>query len=128
MASFFVFMEFSPNSGERSGFFDTFEAQNAYMSTLLEGFLEYAQYELNFSPGTVEKYRESLGWFIRDIGDKVVGAYNVQDFMRLKRLMIKRGVGQCRIAAVVFATRSFLNYCRNFLGLAVMNPKQIRRM
>lgn len=96
------------------------------MSTLIEGFLEYARYELNFSPKTVIKYRESLGWFIRDIGDKDIGQLTVQDFVRLKRLMIERGVGQARIASVVFATRSLLGYCRTFLKLPTLNPKQIR--
>ncbi len=96
------------------------------MSTLVDGFLEYAQYELNFSPRTIFKYRESLGWFIRDIGDKEVTDLSVEDFVRLKRLMIERGVGQPRIASVVFAMRSFLNYCGSFLGLSTLNPKQIR--
>lgn len=96
------------------------------MSKLVEGFLEYAHYELNFSPRTVFKYQESLGWFIRDIGDKQVADLTPDDFVRLKRLMIERGVGQARICSVVFAVRSFLTYCRNFLGLRTLNPKQIR--
>jgi len=96
------------------------------MSALIDDFLEYAQYELNFSPKTVIKYRESLGWFVRDIGDKNVSEIDVQDFVRLKKMMMKRGVGQSRVASVVFATRSFVNYCRNFLKINTLDPKQIR--
>jgi integrase/recombinase XerD len=96
------------------------------ISTLIDGFLEYSQYELNFSPKTISKYQESLGWFVRDIGDKEINELTVQDFVRLKKLMIGRGVGQSRIASVVFATKSFLNYCRNFLKLSALDPKQIR--
>jgi integrase/recombinase XerC len=126
IASFFVFMENRENVVESSAFFDTFSVPNPLMSALVDGFLDYAQYELNFCPRTIVKYRESLGWFIRDIGDKDIRTVVVEDFVTLKKLMIKRGVGQARIASVVFATRSFLNYCRNFLHLPTLNPKQIR--
>jgi len=96
------------------------------MSTLIDGFLEYSQYELNFSPKSVVKYKDSLKWFLRDIGDKDISDLTVQDFVKLKRLMMERGAGQARIASVVFATKSFLNYCKNFLKLPTLDPKQIR--
>lgn len=119
-------MENLPKSVECATFYDKFRGSNRRMSALLEGFLEYARYELNFSPRTVSKYQESLGWFIRDIGDKDVTELAVGDFVRLKKLMIERGVGPARISSVVFAARSFLNYCGNFLGLETLSPKQIR--
>lgn len=96
------------------------------MSERLEDFLEYARYELNFSPQTIVKYRDSLRSFIRDIGDKPVEKYEVQEFVRLKRLMMDRGLSEARISGVVYAVRSFLLYCINFLNLNVINPKQIR--
>lgn len=105
---------------------DTMGKNSQKMSDLVDAFLEYAEYELNFSPKTIMKYRESLNWFIRDIGDKNVGEIDVQDFVRLKKMMVKRGVGQARIASIVFATRSFMNYCRNFLKILTLDPKQIR--
>jgi integrase/recombinase XerD len=107
-------------------FIDKSDENSKKMSTLIKGFLEYAQYELNFSAKTIFKYKESLGWFVRDIGDKAVVSLDVHDFIRLKKMMIDRGTGQARIASVVFATRSFLNYCRNFLKLTTLDPKQIR--
>ncbi len=119
-------MKNSKESLECAAFHDKSQRSGREISGLIEGFLEYARYELNFSPRTVSKYRESLGWFIRDIGDKDVSALAVEDFVRLKRLMVDRGVGQARICSVVFAVRSFLTYCRDFLKLPVLNPKQIR--
>lgn len=96
------------------------------MSELLEGFLEYSRYELNFSPQTIIKYRDSLRCFMRDIGDKPVEAYEIQEFVRLKKLMMDRGLSEARISSVVYAVRSFLMYCRNFLELNTLQPKQIR--
>jgi integrase/recombinase XerD len=96
------------------------------MSELVEDFLEYARYELNFSPQTIVKYRDSLKCFIRDIGDKPVGNLELQEFVRLKKVMMERGLGEARIASVVYAVRSFLSYCRNFLNVDTLNPKQIK--
>jgi site-specific recombinase XerD len=109
-----------------NAFYDKSGPSGPKISTLVNDFLEYSRYELNFSPQTIIKYRDSLGWFIRDIGDKDIDALSVQDFVRLKKMMIERGAGQSRIASVVFAAKSFLNYCRNFLKLNTLEPKQIR--
>lgn len=96
------------------------------MSGLVEDFLEYARYELNFSPQTIIKYRDSLKCFVRDVGDKPVEQFDVMDFVKLKKAMIERGLSESRIASVVYATRSFMSYCKSFLKLSVVNPKSIR--
>ena len=103
-------------------------SQNAQknMSQLVPGFLEYARYELNFSPQTIRKYEQNLKYFIRDIGDKPVEQYEVQEFVRLKRIMMERGNCEMTIHGSVYAVRSFMLYCKNFLELNVLNPKQIR--
>lgn len=126
MVSFFVFMEKTKSVVECSAFIDKSGTENNRMSTLVDGFLEYAQYELNFSPKSILKYRDSLKWFIRDIGDKNIRHLTVQDFVHLKKAMVQRGVGQARISSVVFAAKSFLNYCNNFLNLNTLDSKQIR--
>lgn len=68
-------------------------SQNALknMSEIVPGFLEYARFELNFSPQTIGKYGKNLQYFIRDIGDKPVEQYEVQEFVHLKKLMMDRG-------------------------------------
>ncbi len=119
-------MDTSSRVENAPAFLDKSGPADPSISSLIDGFLEYARYELNFSPKTIFKYRESIGWLIRDIGDKPIGSLSVQDFVRLKRAMNDRGVGQARIASVVFATRSFLSYCRSFLKLATLSPNQIR--
>jgi len=96
------------------------------MSELLEGFLEYARYELNFSPQTIRKYGKNLEYFIRDIGDKPVEQYEVQEFVHLKKIMMDRGNCETTIAGLVYAVRSFMLYCKNFLKLDVIQTKQIR--
>jgi integrase/recombinase XerD len=103
-------------------------AQNApkNMSNLVPDFLEYARYELNFSPQTIRKYGQSLKYFIQDIGDKPVEQYEVQEFVHLKKLMMERGNCETTIAGVVYAVRSFMLYCKNFLNLNVIQTKQIR--
>jgi len=109
-----------------NAFYDKTGNLGPKISTLVSDFLEYSRYELNYSPKTIFKYKESLNWFIRDIGDKEIEALTLQDFVRLKKLMMERGAGPLRIGSVVFATKSFLNYCRNFLRLKTLDPKQIR--
>lgn len=96
------------------------------MSELVEGFLDYARYELNFSPQTIRKYGQNLKYFIQDIGDKPVEQYEVQEFVHLKKVMMERGNCETTIAGVVYAVRSFMLYCKNFLNLDVIQIKQIR--
>ena len=116
----------SKSAVERSAFQGVAKKSDKKMSEMIPDFLDYARYELNFSPQTIMKYQDSLKCFIRDVGDKYPEEYEVQEFVRLKGVMMDRGVGEARIASVVYAVRSFLIYCRNFLSLEVLHPKQIR--
>lgn len=104
------------------------KAQNSLknMSELVPGFLEYARFELNFSPQTIRKYEQNLKYFIRDIGDKPVEQYEVQEFVHLKKLMMDRGNCEATIHGCVYAVRSFMLYCKNFLKLNAIDVKQIR--
>lgn len=99
---------------------------NVTISAMIEDFLEYARYDLNFSPQTCVKYKDALRCFVRDIGDKMPEELDVRDFVRLKRIMMERGASGARISSVVYAMRSFLTYCRNFLQIQTLEPKQIR--
>ncbi len=111
---------------ETSAFQGVAQNEPKMMSQRIEDFLEYSRYELNFSPVTIIKYRDSLRSMIKDLGDKPVEKYEVQEFVKLKRLMMDRGLSESRISSVVYATRSFLLYCKSFLKLEVLDPKQIR--
>jgi integrase/recombinase XerD len=111
---------------ETSAFQGVAQNEPKKMSERVEDFLEYSRYELNFSPVTIIKYRDSLRSMIKDLGDKPVEQYEVQEFVKLKRLMMDRGLSEARISSVVYAVRSFLLYCKSFLKLEVLDPKQIR--
>ena len=41
-------------------------------------------------------------------------------------MMMERGASEARISSVVYAMRSFLSYCGDFLKIATLHPKQIR--
>ena len=111
------------NGGEAVSFPSISERKPEPASALVEGFLEYARYECNFSPQTIIKYKDALRSFIRDIGDKPVETLDVQDFVRLKRIMMERGVSPARISSVIYAMRSFLSYCRDFLNISTLPAK-----
>lgn len=119
-------METQKNAVGKSAFYCKDQKAPKNMSELVPSFLEYARFELNFSPQTIGKYGKNLEYFIRDIGDKPVEQYEVQEFVHLKKLMMERGNCETTIAGVVYAVRSFMLYCKNFLSLNVIQTKQIR--
>ena len=96
------------------------------MSAIFEDFLGFARFELNYSPQTIIKYRDSLKCFVRAVGDKPVEKLDILDFVRLKKAMMERGNGPARISSVVYAMRSFITFCRDVLKLKTIAPKQIR--
>lgn len=123
-AVFFMKTQKSSNFSSASYGVDAHESNQ--ISALLDGFFDYALYELNFSPQTIIKYRDSLNWVIRDIGDKDVEKIEMQDIVTLKKKMIERGVGDARKASIVYSLRSFFAYCRDFHKLKTLSPKKIR--
>lgn len=119
--------ELVPKSPLISTSFQGVTQNNGHLiSELVEDFLEYARYELNFSPQTTLKYRDSLKAFAKYVGDKNVEDLEVMDFVRLKKKMMDYGLSESRISSVVFAVRSLLNYCKDFLKIETLDPKQIR--
>ena len=100
--------------------------QNQKMSELIEDYLEYARYELNLSHQSITKYRDSLKSFIREVGDKEIESLNERDFLKLKKNMMERGLSESRIASVIYAMRSFLGYCVNFLKISTLSPELAR--
>lgn len=117
----------APKSSTISNAFQGVSMESAYkISTLSEPFLDYARYELNFSPQTIIKYRDSIRCFVKELGDKDVRELEPIHFVELKRKMMVRGLSEARVSSVVFAVRSYLNYCKDFLKLDVIDPKSIR--
>jgi site-specific recombinase XerD len=96
------------------------------MQSLIPGFLRHGQYEMFFSPQTVQKYKESLEWIVRDLGDIAVEELEPAHITILKQKIIMRGAGEARVASMVFALKSFLKYCKGSLELKVMDTNKIK--
>ncbi len=96
------------------------------LSELLSEFLQYAQYELIFSTQTLAKYKESLEWVIRDIGDIAINELDSSHIILLKQKIMNRGAGESRVASVVFALKSYLKFIKEFKHLKVMDYKNIK--
>ncbi len=99
---------------------------NNPISSLVSGYAEYARYELNLTEQSVQKYLQSLKLLIKEIGDKPVEALVVDDFIQLKANLIKRGVSHSHISSMIYAIRSLLVYCNDYLRLKTIKPKFIK--
>lgn len=89
-------------------------------------FWGWARYEMRRSPLTIARYREALGWVIRDIGDLPVATLNLGYVLSLRRTMEQRRCGEARVAGVLNALRSFLKFCREILQLPALDPRRVR--
>lgn len=102
------------------------------VSQALPGFVEYMWIEKRFSAATVNKYKENIASFMRDVGDIALAEMELAHFMKLKGLMAKRGAQEARIASMVFAVKCLLLYARDFLHiqgieLSVIRPPKVPR-
>lgn len=98
------------------------------ISNIEEGFYRWSQYgrERPASKETLVKYRDCLSWFKRDVEDLGVKKIRKEDFIKLREKMQARGAGSARIRSVVFTMKAFLRYCREELGLKVLNPDLVK--
>ena len=96
------------------------------INDLIEDYLEYGRYELNYSSQTIIKYRDSIRRFVEEIGNKKAENINAKDFMKLKKNMMRCGLSPSRVASVVYGMKSFLGYCKNFLQIPVIDLDSIR--
>jgi integrase/recombinase XerD len=95
------------------------------ISQALPGFIEYMTAERRFSINTVQRYRYNVNCFRRDVGDLLLGEIKPMHFIALKSRMSARGARASRIAGVIFAMKSLLTFARDFLGVAVLDVKNI---
>lgn len=92
----------------------------------LPGYIRYIQFELCMARQSVKKYQEALRWIIRDIGDIPIEEISPAHITLLKQMNFSRGAGESRMLNIVFALKSFLNYCRDSLGLMVMDSAKVK--
>lgn len=96
------------------------------IATIAPLFLEWARYERRLSPWTLGRYREALGWVVRDIGDQSVTELHLGHLLALRRRMEERGCQEGRVAAVLNALRSFLKFCRAVLNIPALDYRQVK--
>jgi site-specific recombinase XerD len=96
------------------------------ISTVAPAFLDWTRYELRRAPNTIQRYREALGWVIRDIGDVPVTRLHIGHVLELRRRMDARGCGEARMASILNSLRSLLKFSRTVLGVPVLDPRQVR--
>lgn len=96
---------------------------------LIPHFSDYIRFELGLAKETAEKYHESLNWVCRYLGHLVSPTQvTLEDITLIKKKMIEKGVGACRINSIIFALRKFLVYCSEIKKLDIINPKDIKPM
>jgi integrase/recombinase XerD len=101
-------------------------ARELTISTVAPVFLEWTRYEMRRSPCTVQRYREALGWVVRDIGDQPVAGLHLGHLLALRRKMEERGCGEARMAAILHTLRSLLKFSRDVLRVQALDPKNVR--
>ena len=96
------------------------------ISTIAPAFLDWTRYELRRAPNTIQRYREALGWVVRDIGDQPVAYLHLGHVLTLRRRMEERGCGEARMASILNALRSLLKFSRSVLQVPTLDPRQVR--
>ena len=100
--------------------------QNPTITDLIPQFLDYMKVERGFSPITMSKYHENVLWSVRHIGDKRIANIELKDFLSLKALMAKRGVGASRISGLIYAMKCLLLYAQDILQIPVPDLKKLK--
>lgn len=88
-------------------------------------FLNYARVELRFGAQTIEKYEYCLHRLARAIGDRRVTEVSAEDITAIKAEMLARGNSVCWQIVNLAATKRLLLFCRQELGLAVLDPDTV---
>lgn len=104
------------------------EQLNFFQELVLK-FLDYADFELELSPETIAKYKESLRWaerYMKDIHSPT--EITKEHIFSMKRQMKSKGLSANRMNSIIFSLRIFLNYCNNEEKLNTINFKDITPM
>jgi len=99
---------------------------NLTISGIIPEFLIYAKFEKRFADESIIKYQDCFYSFIREVGDVILGDLNIEHFSQLKQNLFSRGVGEARVASVIFSMKSLLNYCREIKRLKVISSRKIK--
>jgi len=99
---------------------------NLAISGIIPEFLIYAKFEKRFADESIIKYQDCFNGFIREVGDIILGDLKIEHFSQLKQNLFSRGIGEARVASVIFSMKSLLNYCREVKHLKVISSRKIK--
>jgi len=88
-------------------------------------FLNYARVELRFGAQTIEKYEYCLHRLARIVGNRCVTEVSAEDITAVKAQMLARGNSVCWQIVILAATKRLLLFCRQRLGLVVLDPDTV---
>jgi integrase/recombinase XerD len=102
---------------------------NCSFQEIINKFIYYIQYELNFSITTVAKYKDNLFWIQKQLPHVLnPSRISTLDITLLKQKIKEGGARESRINSHIFALRKFLGYCNTILKISTINPKEIKPM
>jgi integrase/recombinase XerD len=96
------------------------------ISAVAPAFLDWTRYEMRRAPATIQRYREALGWIIRDVGDVPIASLHIGHILELRRRMDARGCQEARMASILNSLRSLLKFSGTILRLPVLDPRSVR--
>ena len=95
------------------------------ISEVAQPFLDYVRVELQFRPQTLEKYEYCLRRIGVLLANHSVSEISAADITKLKSSMLARGNGVCWQVCMLATLKRLIAYCRDQLGLSVMDPETI---
>ena len=100
--------------------------RQATMGELIPYFLAHAKLELRFSPESLAKYQDCLGWIVRWLGDIPPQKIRQEHVLLIKARCAERHVGASRVSSMIYTLKSFLKFCRLTLGLETIDGRDIK--
>lgn len=87
----------------------------------LQGFIDYMTTERACRPRTIQNYRESTTFFVKQMGDMPVADITLHHFISFKARMAERGAHESRIAHILTAMKNLLRYAKDVLNVPIMD-------
>lgn len=95
------------------------------LSQVAGQFLDHARVEWQFRPQTIEKYEYCLRRMAAAWADPPVTEIRASEITAFKAQMLARGNGVCWQVCMMATIKRFVLFCRDQLGLDVMDPGSI---
>jgi site-specific recombinase XerD len=100
--------------------------RQATIGELIPYFLAHAKLELRFSPESLAKYQDCLGWIVRWLGDIPPQKMRQEHVLLIKARCAQRHVGASRVSSMIYTLKSFLKFCRLTLGVETIDVRDIK--